>query len=337
MGPARPPHRPDRRPADRRPVATRPRRSGGASPATRSRSSSPVRCRARPRPRALAGFGDVADRRPGPPGVGLRRPRGPSDDGHPDELPGLDDLARTVAGRRDHRRGRRPRGPGHRPGPGGRRRRPRSSRTATCCASSPRAGSGCRPTSGGAVRARDRDRLGPRLGARAPGHRDAGTRPATSPDEGSGRRATRRPPRSSSPASPGHAAAAAGSRPWSRRRPPACRPGTGGRHRTRRRRRPRPRATGPIEGLDQPLVAEPLAVGGLRVGDPVGIEQDEVARLERDRALGQIEPSNAPRSGPDASSQIGPSSAGRTSSGGSWPAFASRRIPARISTWRTAR
>ena len=181
MGAPRPPHRPDRRPADRRPVGSRRARSADAWRAARSRSSSRARCRAPPRrPGSPASTASRSSTRPAR--VGLRRPRGPPDRGDPRGLPGLVDLdaGRGPDGETVDEVGAACR-PGARPRPRRRRRRP------ALLPRPPAAGPGC-PLAraaaglGRAVRARDRDRLDPRLGARERGDRDAGTRTATSPD-----------------------------------------------------------------------------------------------------------------------------------------------------------
>ena len=143
MGKAGQAHRADRRPADRdgaRPGA-RPRAPARRSP-LRARADEPLVACGRHR---LAG--GLRRRRPAgprPARMGLRRARGPADRRDPRRLPGLDHLARAVAGRRDDRRGRNPRRPGHRAGPGGRAATSLSLRTDTCCASSPLDGSTCR-------------------------------------------------------------------------------------------------------------------------------------------------------------------------------------------------
>ena len=65
--------------------------------------------------------------------------------------------------------------------------------------------------------------------------------------------------------------------------------------------RGRPRRAPTRTASTSRVLAEPLAVGGLRVGDPVGVEQHEVARLERDRRTRcRSSRRYAPRSGPEA-------------------------------------
>ena len=89
---------------------------------------------------------------PRPARMGLRRAGGAADRGHPRRVPGLDDLARPVAGRRDDRRGRGPRGSRHGRGPRGRPATSSSLRTDTSCASSPPAGSDLRRRPAGCSR-----------------------------------------------------------------------------------------------------------------------------------------------------------------------------------------
>ena len=117
MGAARPPYRSNGRAADRD-------RSGQAVTLGRRLAGHPFALvLTSPLSRAaetarLAGFGDVAILDPDLAGVGLRCPRGPADRGDPGRVPGLDDLARTMARRRDHRRGRRAARTGSWPGSG---------------------------------------------------------------------------------------------------------------------------------------------------------------------------------------------------------------------------
>ena len=183
---------------------------------------------------------------------------------------------------------------------------------------------GLPPASGGAVRARHRDRLDPRLGAREPGHRDLerGLPPRLTRGP-SPSFPTRRRPRSREPPSPGHVAAAAGWRPSSRHR----RWDLGLEQVVASQTalddiRGRP-ATGRLDGLDQPVVAEPLAVGGLGVGHAVGVEQDEVARRQRDRRTRRDPARRTPQERPGA---FQPGSA--AVAGGRAAAARGRRSPA---------
>ena len=92
-----------------------------------------------------------------------------------------------------------------------------------------------------------------------------------------------------------------------------------------------------LDDRDQPLVAEPLAGRRAGVGHAIGVEQDQVARGERQLAGHEVEGRNAPISGPDPVSQlIGRPSAG-TIRGGSWPALPTRRTWVRRSRTRRER
>ena len=108
VGAARPPHRPDRHPADRSSGASRPGRSAAGSTVTafEPRPDQSPR-RAPPRPPAWP-----ASATPAQPDPDLREWDYGDLEGRltadiRDGLPGLVDLGRAVAGRRDHRRGRR--------------------------------------------------------------------------------------------------------------------------------------------------------------------------------------------------------------------------------------
>ena len=159
-------HRAHRHPAHRhgpRGGARAARAPGG--PCLRARAL--LAALARPRdgaargPRALG-----AARRP--PGVGLRRVRGPHHAGDPRAAPGLVPVARRRARRREPRRRRRPLRPRHRRGCAPPTATSRSSPTATSCARWPRAGSTRRwPSADTCTSARARSRCSP-TSARSP-------------------------------------------------------------------------------------------------------------------------------------------------------------------------
>ena len=121
--PLRAAHR--RAPTSRSPRRARRRRarSRRSSPAASSRSSSPRRCSARARDRRAGRLRRRAELDEDLRRAGLRRLRGPHDQGHPRRAPGLGRLARRLPGRRAARAARRPRRPRDRACAGGRRRR----------------------------------------------------------------------------------------------------------------------------------------------------------------------------------------------------------------------